>query len=178
MIMGTQEIVEVLSSELDSVMILVGDAIQDMEDNGIPQWDEIYPDRSIFGADIRAGELYCVKINGTIAGVMALNEYQSAEYDDIRWSDNGPPLVIHRLCINPTFQGKGLAKLLVRFAEEYAQKHDYSSIRLDAFTVNEKAVGLYDAMNYLRKGIVKFRKGNFYCYKKFFNMQKTQELPV
>ena len=164
--MVMKEIVKVTSVELDSVMALVGDAIHDMISNGIHQWDEAYPTRNIFEEDITAEELYCVKLDQTIVGVVALNNNQPFEYSRIRWSENDKPLIIHRLCIKPGFQRKGLAKLLMLFAENYAVEQHYSSIRLDAFTCNPKALGLYDSLNYIRKGIVEFRKRDFYCYEK------------
>jgi hypothetical protein len=40
------------------------------------------------------------------------------------------------------------------------------SIRLDAFTENRCALHLYDGNGYKTKGVVTFRKGNFYCYEK------------
>jgi ribosomal protein S18 acetylase RimI-like enzyme len=165
-IMTMLEIVKVISAELDSVMTLVNDAIQDMEKVGIYQWDEVYPDKAVLAADVAAEQLYCVKSDGTLVGIIALNEIQPSEYRNIHWDDIGHSLIIHRLCIKPSFQGKGLAKLMVQFAEEYAKEHGCSSIRLDAFTNNKKALGLYDSSHYYRRGIVRFRKGDFYCYEK------------
>ncbi len=92
--------------------------------------------------------------------------FSPAEYGSIGWNDGGRPLVMHRLCISPSLQGKGLAKHLVRFAEQYARENGYGSIRLDAFIDNERALRLYDSLNYQRKGTVTFRKGSFYCYEK------------
>lgn len=162
-IMTMFEIVKVILVELDSVMVLITDAIQDMEKVGVYQWDEVYPDRVVLAEDVTAELLYCVKSDGTIVGITALNDIQPSEYCGIHWVDIGHALVIHRLCIKPSFQGKGLAKFLVQFAEEYAKEHGYSSIRLDAFTNNKKAIGLYDSSHYHRRGIVRFRKGDFYC---------------
>jgi ribosomal protein S18 acetylase RimI-like enzyme len=160
------EIISVIPSEIGVVMALVNDAVREMENEGLYQWDDVYPDKNVFDADIAAKQLYCVKSDGLIAGIIALNEIQPVEYQNITWNDNGRPLVIHRLCIAPIFQKQGLARLLVQFAEKYARENHYSSIRLDAFTENTKALGLYDSSNYQRRGIVKFRKGNFYCYEK------------
>lgn len=164
---GMMEITKVSPGELDSVMALVSDAIRNMEDNGIHQWDEVYPDRTVFEKDIEFEELYCLKLETVITGIVTLNDEQSAEYGSIQWSDTRNPLVIHRLCIMPGSQGKGLAKILVRFAENFAREHNYSSIRLDAFTGNPKALRLYNSLQYQQKGIVKFRKGAFFCYSAF-----------
>jgi ribosomal protein S18 acetylase RimI-like enzyme len=164
--MKALEISQVISSEIDIVMVLVKKAILKMEEEGIFQWDEIYPDKAIFLSDIVSNQLYGIKQNGSLAGIMTLNEDQYPAYQDIPWTDNGRALVIHRLCISPDFQGQGLAKRLVQFAEKYARENHYSSIRLDAFTQNKKALGLYDSSHYQRRGVIKFRKGEFYCYEK------------
>jgi ribosomal protein S18 acetylase RimI-like enzyme len=161
-------IVKATLDEIDCVMTLVSDAVQNMEDNGIHQWDTIYPDRTVFEEDITSSALYCVKCDNEIVGIITLNEEQPQEYIGIRWRDNGNPLVVHRLCIHPACQRKGLAQILMQFAEKYALEHGYSSIRLDTFTGNPKALGLYTSLQYQQKGTVKFRKGDFYCFEKVF----------
>jgi len=162
------EITRVIPHEIDAVMSLIKSAIQEMEKNGIFQWDDFYHDRNTVLADINSGNLYALKTDALVAGIIALNENQSPEYRSISWSDGGHPLVVHRLCIIPSMQGRGLAKYLMKFAEDYARNNNYSSIRLDAFTNNKRAVGLYDSLNYHRRGIVRFRKGDFYCFEKYF----------
>jgi ribosomal protein S18 acetylase RimI-like enzyme len=74
---------------------------------------------------------------------------------------------VHRLCLLPAFQGKGLAKQLMQFAEEYAVKNKYSSIRLDTYSKNFIALNLYDSLKYRRAGDVSFRAGKtFHCFEK------------
>ena len=163
----------VVADEIDPIMSLIKNVIQKMETEGIHQWDEIYPTKEIFSADIAAGSLFAARIRNGIAGIMVLNGEQSQEYNSLSWSDDhGKPLIIHRLCVNTVFQGKGIAKKLMQFAENYARKNQYSSIRLDAFINNKISVGLYDSLGYQRKGTVQFRKGEFYCYEKVFIVQE------
>jgi ribosomal protein S18 acetylase RimI-like enzyme len=160
---------KVAPREIDCVMSLIADAVKEMEINGIYQWDEIYPDKTVMLADISSNSLYALRPDNCIAGIMAVNEIQSPEYRSIHWSNNkGNPLIVHRLCIHPKFQGQGLAKILMNFAETYARDNNYGSIRLDAFIDNRAAVRLYDSLNYQNKGTVQFRKGSFYCYEKTF----------
>jgi ribosomal protein S18 acetylase RimI-like enzyme len=154
-------------SEIDSVMVLVKGAIEKMEREGIRQWDEIYPTKERFLADTSVNSLFAARVENMIAGVIVLNEIQSPEYGSIIWAEsNGKPLIIHRLCVSPGFQGQGLAKKLMFFAEKYAREKKYNSIRLDAFVQNNISVGLYNSLGYLRRGQVRFRKGYFYCFEK------------
>ncbi len=159
---------QVISTEIDSVMLLIKDAIKRMESEGNYQWDSAYPNRQIISDDVASSALYSIRLSGNLAGIVALNEKQSPEYQGVYWTDSlGYPLIIHRLCIHPQFQRQGLAKRLMLFAEGYARENGYSSIRLDAFSQNRKALSLYDALFYQRRGLVSFRgKGDFCCFEK------------
>ena len=154
-------------SEIDPIISLIKDAIQKMESEGIHQWDEIYPTKEIFSLDIAAASLFAARMENGIAGVVVLNDEQSKEYNSLSWrDDHGKPLIVHRLCVNPVFQGQRVATKLMQFAEDFAKERKYSSIRLDAFVNNMISVRLYDSLGYQRIGIVHFRKGEFYCYEK------------
>ena len=159
----------VILQEIDAVMTLIKDAIMKMHREGIAQWGDYYPTREIFLADIAAGSLYAARIDGSMAGIIVLDEKQSPEYRDINWTDKaGKVLVVHRLCVSPAFQGQGIGKKLMLFAENYALENKYSSIRLDAFAENYISVGLYESLQYQRRGNVSsFLKGKIsYCYEK------------
>jgi ribosomal protein S18 acetylase RimI-like enzyme len=59
-----------------------------------------------------------------------------------------------------------VAKLLMAFAEAQARERGYAVLRLDAFTGNLRAMGLYERLGYRKAGEVIFRKGRFFCYEK------------
>ncbi len=152
---------------LDAIMSLVTRAIVRMDERGIPQWDEIYPNRETFAADIAERSLYGLSDNGALAGIVTMNEEQDDAYAHVAWQyDDRKPLVIHRLCVDPSHQGKGVAKALLDFAEDYARGHGYRTIRLDAFTLNPVSLSLYRARGYSERGVVRFRKGLFICFEK------------
>jgi GNAT superfamily N-acetyltransferase len=152
---------------LDAIMSLVTRAIARMDGQGIPQWDEVYPNRNDFAADIGARCLYGLAVDGALAGIVTLNEEQDEEYAEVAWRNDDPkPLVVHRLCVDPDHQGKGCAKALLDFAEDYARAHGYRTIRLDAFTLNPVSLSLYRTRGYSERGVVRFRKGLFVCFEK------------
>ena len=158
-------ITRVKIEEIDQVMDLIQAAIEAMEKIGIFQWSSHYPSRELLLSDIAAGSLFAARVNGRVAGIMALNEDQQPGYKDLVWDDaEGRPLVIHRLGVHPAFQKQGLAKQLVRFAEQYAGENSYSSIRLDTFSGNFQAVGLYNALKYKHVGNINFGIGDFWAF--------------
>ncbi|MDA3901785.1 MAG: GNAT family N-acetyltransferase [Spirochaetes bacterium] len=96
-----------------------------------------------------------------------LNNVQSEEYSQINWTyhDNNP-LILHRLCVSPEYQNRGIAKEMILFAENYAEQNGFKTIRFDAFVKNPISVAIYNKMGYECCGVVEFRKGEFFCFEK------------
>ena len=152
--------------ELETIYILVQEAIRHMDEQGIPQWDDIYPSKAILNADIENRQMYLIEVEGRVAGLTVINEDQSPEYARVAWKHSGRVLVVHRLTIHPDYQRHKLASHLMDFAEEMAAAENYDCIRLDAFTQNPAAFAMYENRGYRRAGIVRFRKGEFFVYEK------------
>ena len=73
--------------DLDNITALVADAIVQMESQGIMQWDEIYPTREDFRADIEAGNLYTGYDKGELAVIFVLSQEFDEEYKNGKWED-------------------------------------------------------------------------------------------
>jgi ribosomal protein S18 acetylase RimI-like enzyme len=90
------------------------------------------------------------------------------EYGSIKWlTENKNNVYIHRLAVHPEHQGKGIAQQLMDFAEDFAIKNNYTSIRLDTFSKNKRNQKFYELRNYKRLGNIYFPKQSnepFYCY--------------
>ncbi|CAH0207549.1 hypothetical protein [Chryseobacterium sp. Bi04] len=55
---------------------------------------------------------------------------------------------------------------MIQYAEEFARRNQYPSIRFDAFSMNDTANAVYTKKGYDLVGTVRFRKGIFNCYEK------------
>ena len=137
-----------------------------MDQQGIPQWDTIYPTKSILETDIKNQHLYEIETEDQIVGFIVINEDQSSEYNTVDWKFFGRVLTIHRLTIHPIYQHQKLASSLMDFAENKAAQDCYDTIRLDAFKQNPGAIIMYEHRGYRKAGMVRFRKGDFFCYEK------------
>lgn len=156
-------------NQIDAILSLCKECSQNMLNNSLDQWDEVYPNREIFLNDIKNDSLFIANYDNSkeIIGCVVLNEYQDPEYGDIEWKHDGENIaVIHRLMVHPKYEGRGIAKSLVGFAEELAQKGQYDSVRLDVFQKNQRAVNFYHKLGYTVSGKVTFRKGKFWCCEK------------
>ena len=152
--------------DMDAVYAVYRDAIADMNANGIPQWDAIYPNPSILDADLGKGELYVgVTEQGVVAAVV-LNEECDAAYQVPSWEGGEPCVIVHRLCVSPQAQGGGVGRGLMGEVENWATVRGYRDIRLDTFSLNPHALRMYDKLGYTKRGEAIWRKGLFYLLEK------------
>jgi ribosomal protein S18 acetylase RimI-like enzyme len=145
---------------------------------GIHQWDDVYPARDVIAADVARGALFVLEDeHGRCVGSVALDETQSEEYQSLTWTSPEPALVVHRLCVDPAEQGKGLARRLMDFAESLAVERGYASIRLDAYTGNPRSVQLYRRRGYREVGQVFFprRALPFWCFELPLDRPRVRE---
>ena len=161
-----KEIIKATQPDFDDAVCLIRNAVKRLDEQGVNQWDDIYPSTEIIRSDIDRGILYkYVKLN-KIVGIVSIDTNQPEKYKKIKWKKDGNYLVVHRLAVDPSVQGQGISKIIMNFTEMYATKQNLESIRLDAFQKNIIAVNLYKALKYNIRGEVQFRKGMFYCFEK------------
>jgi hypothetical protein len=105
---ANMKIVQALEGHIPSVMRLISTCIKAMRDNGIYQWDEIYPSDEIITRDVSKGDLYVLEQDNSCIAAVSLSDEQEEVYRQVHWLGDEPVLVIHRLCVGPTYQGKGI----------------------------------------------------------------------
>ena len=153
--------------DLDALVSLYGAATQDMREKGIDQWDEYYPDREILTEDAESGDMTLGLLDGELACAYVVNREYEPEYELGAWEHTGGDFcVLHRLCVNPEMQGRGLARQAMARMEKNALERGFDSVRLDVFSQNLHARRLYEKLGYRRTGEVRFRKGIFYLMEK------------
>lgn len=159
--------VQAKESDLNTIFEMFQSAIMDMEEKGIFQWDELYPDRDILKEDIQKGQLYVGFMENEPVAAYVLNRECDGEYANGRWNYEGDSyIVIHRLCVNPKYQNHGIGTCTMKYIEECARKKGKESVRLDAFTENPIAKKLYEGLGYQIVGFANFRKGRFFLMEK------------
>ncbi len=155
-------------SDLDTIHNITLACAKAMIKKGIYQWNEHYPTRERLYADVELQELYVIEEKEEIIGIVVLTEIMDDEYIPIKWiTSNSNNLYIHRLAIHPDYWGQGYAQQLMNFAEEYAKQQQYTSIRLDTFSQNQRNQKFYETRKYQRLGDIYFPKQSehpFYCY--------------
>lgn len=154
-------------SDLQEVVELFQRAIENMNQNNIPQWDELYPNEKILRDDIEKSQMFVGRSAGRIISVYVLSSEYDEEYNHADWQyPDASFLVLHRLCVHPDFQNKGIARRTMEQVEKQAGDSGAETIRLDAFSDNPYALRLYKGLGYHKTGTADWRKGRFYLYEK------------
>ncbi|SKB50508.1 Ribosomal protein S18 acetylase RimI [Salegentibacter holothuriorum] len=149
-----------------------------LQQQNIFQWNENYPSMEKLQKDIEKQELYVFEEENIIIAIIVLTPNMDEVYRNIDWlskTDNN--LYVHRLATHPEFWGKGYARKMMDFTEEFAKKKNFASIRLDTFSKNIRNQKFYEARGYTKLGDVYFPHKNehpFHCYEKLLSTAKTK----
>ena len=162
--------------DLDDICELITSAVDTMEKQGIHQWDERYPIREDFEADIQSNTLYTVIRDGVLVGVYVISRECDGEYDSCKWeSEDATACILHRLCVSPEIQNQGIGRQILNHLEEQTRNFGFGSVRLDVFSENPYAIRLYEKNGYIRRGYADWRKGRFWLMEKNLNNDFSRE---
>jgi ribosomal protein S18 acetylase RimI-like enzyme len=155
--------------DLPALMALVRRVVPLMIAAGNRQWDEHYPNESVFERDIALAQLWVAEVDGAIAGVSALTMDQEPEYAQVGWDPDTKAIVVHRLAVDPAFRGAGVASALMQQAEAIAIERSFAAVRVDTNTENAATQRLFPKLGYRLAGEIALgmRPGlRFLCYEK------------
>ncbi|UMB52974.1 GNAT family N-acetyltransferase [Lutibacter sp. A64] len=165
-----------IQNDLEACYFITKNCAATMIKNGIFQWNEAYPSKDALYRDIELQQLWKLTDNNIIIGIIVLTKIEDIEYKSVKWlTKNKHNLYVHRLAVDPKFQGKGYAQKLMRFSEDYALKKGFHSIRLDTFSQNTRNQKFYKKQGYIKLEEIYFPNQSefpFYCYEKILNVQR------
>ncbi len=154
-------------NDIDNICSLVSEAIKQMENEGIYQWDSLYPTREDFYIDINRKTLYVAEDGHKFLAIYVISQEYDNEYKKCEWNNpDETTCIIHRFCVAPGFQNKGIGKQVLKHIEEQAVTLSYTSVRLDVYTQNPYALKLYMNSGYKERGFADWRKGRFILMEK------------
>ncbi len=157
------------NSQLDEILNLTKACAKHMISKGIYQWNEHYPSRSAFEEDLKRDELYTYTQLDAIAGTIVISDLKDDIYEPVTWLTPADArcIYIHRLAVHPDFQGQGIAQQMMNYAEEFARKNGFVSVRLDTFSQNSRNNQFYQKRGYQKLEEIYVPKQSehpFYCY--------------
>ena len=159
---------EATVDDLDAILKITKSCAKKLVSKNIFQWNEYYPNRNVFENDLYNKWLYVTVKENKVIGSVCVSDLIDDEYATVKWlTPNNNNIYIHRLAVDPDYQGVGYAQKMMSFAEEFAKKNKYKSIRLDTFSKNMKNQKFYKQRGYKKLGEIFFPNQSmypFYCY--------------
>lgn len=156
-------------ADVPAIMQLINKVVPLMIASGNLQWDDTYPNPTVFENDIDNNQLWVADVDGNIAGVAAITTDQDAEYADVGWDITETAIVTHRVAVDPDYRGLGIAAALLNQAEQEAIDRNIFILRIDTNSNNQATQKLFPKLGYVYSGKITlgFRPGlSFYCYEK------------
>lgn len=142
-----------VSDDVPYIMGIIGKVIPRMHAAGNYQWDEYYPTDATFKKDIKNGTLYVYEEAGVIKGCIVADENHAYAYDDIPWElARMDCLALHRLAVDPQFQGQGIAQKILAGIIEKGIEKSYLGIHTDTSQENKPMQQLFGKLGFDYKG--------------------------
>lgn len=145
--------------EISEIWNIIQDAIQRRKKDGSNQWQDGYPNPKVLQNDIEKEVGFVLTENNTIIGYCAILINDEPEYANIegKWLTNADFVVFHRVAIATTHLGKGFAKVIFKYIEEFAIKNNVFSIKADTNFDNLAMITIFEKASYTYCGEVYFR---------------------
>ena len=138
---------------------LFDDAKALFKSQGSTQWQDLdgYPNISTIEKDINNGHMFVKIRDDKIVGVMALTKEFEEAYRliyDGAWLNDDEYYVVHRIAVKKEFYGRGIAKELLRFADEECIRDGVYNIKVDTMEENKIMCKLLLDSGYIKCGTI------------------------
>jgi GNAT superfamily N-acetyltransferase len=155
-------------TDLPAIWDILQQAIARRKADGSNQWQDGYPNPEVVQNDIEKEVGFVLTLENEIAGYFVVLINDEPEYAKLegKWLTNDDFVVFHRVAISEDNLGKGLAKSIFQFIEDYALKNDIFSVKADTNFDNHAMLSLFDKSGYVYCGEVYFRRSPRRAYEK------------
>jgi len=130
-------------NDLPKLKAMYRKIINNMKQNNISIWDEIYP-CEFFSDDIQNNRLYIlIENHDDIVAAFALCESNNGEsYVDWK-STTGKALYLDRFGVNVDYSRRGIGSIMLEHAITLTKQKDANYLRLFVVDINKPAIDLY-----------------------------------
>ncbi|MFV8269898.1 GNAT family N-acetyltransferase [Flavobacterium sp. GT2N3] len=155
-------------SEIVPIWQILQQAVLRRKEEGSNQWQDGYPNPEVVQKDIEKGEGFVLLSGETIIGYSAVLINNEPAYEKIEgnWLTNDDFVVLHRVAISEKHLGKGFAKMILRYIEQFARSNNIYSIKADTNFDNIAMLKIFENLGYTYCGEVYFRGSARKAYEK------------
>lgn len=148
--------------DLERLMELVVQAQARFRSLGIDQWQDGYPTRPIFEADIEAHNSYVGEYEGEVVVSGCLSLDGEPTYHTIyegSWLNDEPYGVVHRLMVADEALRRGCAEAFMRFSLSECQRRGVHEMRIDTHAENRPMLRLLQKLGFQHCGRIVLESG-------------------
>lgn len=155
-------------SDIQNIWTILKGAIAQRKADGSNQWQDGYPNEDSIKSDIEKSAGFVLTEKNQVIGYCAILINDEPEYENIQgeWLSNNDFVVYHRVAIAKEYLGKGLAKKMLSYIEEFALQNNIFSVKADTNFDNGPMLALFEKMGYKYCGEVYFRGSPRRAYEK------------
>ena len=156
--------------EAGRAMSLIEQARAHLREQGVDQWQDGYPDLACIQGDLAAGRGYFLAEGDDTLGYLCLDFGGEPAYDTLEgtWARQAPYGVIHRMAMDASHQGKGLAHIAFDLAEELCRARGVHYMRIDTDEGNRKIQHIIRSHGFTCRGTVWFQNSTKIAFDKEF----------
>lgn len=154
--------------EFESTASFYDEMVDDIKHSAFdPLWDrKTHPSDEFLRGALESGRLIVCECDEELAGALVMDHHGAVGYETAPWgvkTRDDEASVIHVLCTLPRFQGKGIARTLLRGALDIARANGQRCVRLDILPDNAPARSLYESEGFVRvcKTMLHYPDGSF-----------------
>jgi GNAT superfamily N-acetyltransferase len=155
-------------SEIAPIWEILQQAILRRKEDGSQQWQDGYPNPDVIKKDIEKGEGFVLVEGETIIGYSAvlINDEPAYEKIEGNWLTTDDFVIIHRVAISEKYLGKGFAKMIIKYVENFALSNNIFSVKADTNFDNFAMMKIFENLGYTYCGEVYFRGSPRKAYEK------------
>lgn len=140
-----------------------------MRNMGIDQWQDGYPNRACWEADVDDGFAYVAETDeGTVAGMFALvtnaetrdPEPSYGEIDGAWLTPEAKYAAVHRVGVAAEAKGRGIAGTMLNFACDKAAQMGLASVRIDTHADNKPMQRALQKAGFVSCSVITLVEGN------------------
>ena len=151
------DLIRATEQELEELLAFYELVADHMEKQGLQQWHwGRYPNEQMIREDIAKGDLYYMRMDGSLAAAVVLMTGQEPEYDPLHWTCGIRPGIFHRLGVHPSMQGAGLGGLVLDDVMQILRRKGCDCVRCDTSETNVHALRLYEKLGFRRCGTMQW----------------------
>ena len=128
-----------------------------------------YPSDETIDYDLSRDALYILRSEGKLIGAVSIEVDEDVNRLPCWNRALEPEAEFARIAVSPELQGRGIAKILLRFLFDELRDRGFRGVHIIVNKYNPKALRLYDSFGFRNVGECRMYDQDFWCYELEFS---------